>query len=170
VLLGTADEVRLLVESFAQGIQGASETLVGREKEMGTEAYIAAARRVSLQTVDLFWLEHLEAMEYLRGAVNLRAYGQRDPLIEYRKEGLRLFRTMEEAVATQTAELLMRLSSAGAFNTSQPQESLLAPVSAPVAPEVGRNDPCPCDSGKKWKNCGLKNTPEHQERMAAKKF
>ena len=174
VLLGTADEVRLLMESFAQGTPNAPETLKAKEEEFGTEAYLATARRMALQTIDLFWLEHLEAMEYLRGSVNLRAYGQRDPLIEYRKEGLRLFRAMEEAVAMQTVDLLMRLSGTpeglSVSVSSAPQGVMLAmPQEVAGKEEIGRNDPCPCNSGKKWKNCGLKNTEEHRALMAVKK-
>lgn len=169
ILMGTADEVRLLVQSLAQGVPNAPETLEKKEKELGTDAYLSMARRVALQTVDLFWLEHLEAMEYLRGAVNLRAYGQRDPLIEYRKEGLRLFRTLEDSIAIHVVDLLMRVTSFGAPHMHETPEALLPASSNIEAPEIGRNDPCPCGSGKKWKNCGLKNTQEHQAAMAAQK-
>lgn len=168
VLVGTADEVRNLIQSFAQGIPNAEESLKAKEAELGAVAFLANSRRVILQTIDLFWLEHLEAMEYLRNSVNLRAYGQRDPLIEYRKEGLRLFRTMEEAVSAHSIDLLLRFSSG--FPPAMGQETIT--VSLPESPEqndIGRNDPCPCGSGKKWKNCGLQNTEEHVRLMAEKK-
>ena len=161
MLLGTADEVRaeLLLLSEGNGAQG--EMLQKKETELGAEAFIEASRRILLQTIDLFWLEHLEAMEYLRGSVNLRAYGQRDPLIEYRKEGLRLFKDMEEAVVTQAFDLISRMQ---IQRGPQLQMGSLLPAPPPVAPQgVGRNDMCPCGSGKKWKNCGLKNTEEHQQ-------
>ncbi len=174
ILTGTPQEVRLLIQSFAQGTPDAPETLEAKEKEVGEEAYIQVARRIALQTIDLFWLEHLEAMEYLRGSVNLRAYGQRDPLIEYRKEGLRLFRTMEEGVAVQIVDLLMRLNTntGGVFVSTPPQGTIMPPppqASGTNGEEIGRNDQCPCGSGKKWKNCGLLNTEEHQKLMAEKK-
>lgn len=125
-------------------------------------------RRVILQTMDLFWVDHLEMMEYLRGSVNLRAYGQRDPLIEYKKDGLRFFRQMEESIAHQVAEFIKALD-VDALSTikSAPievQAKEITDTATPTSlePKVGRNDPCWCGSGKKYKNCALKNTEEHQ--------
>jgi preprotein translocase subunit SecA len=59
-----------------------------------------------LQTIDMFWVEHLEIMDYMRSSVNLRAYGQRDPLVEYKKEGLRLFKEMQYSVKSEIKRLL----------------------------------------------------------------
>lgn len=173
MLLGTADELRTLLLSFAQGTPEAEAQLATKEGELGSEQFIELARRLSLQTIDLFWLEHLEAMDYLRGSVNLRAYGQRDPLIEYRKEGSRLFRTMEESIAVQTIQLILRISAApnGGSLTLSAAPMPIMPVQAADSSaqnEIGRNDPCPCGSGKKWKNCGLQNTEEHQKLMSTK--
>lgn len=89
--------------------EGASATLretlrSGREKH-GDE-FNGIVRRFLLQTIDLLWVEHLEAMEYLRSSVNLRAYGQRDPLVEYKKEGLRLFNSMEANYESHVLERL----------------------------------------------------------------
>ncbi|MFZ2886920.1 MAG: preprotein translocase subunit SecA [Minisyncoccia bacterium] len=70
------------------------------------ETFHVSVRRFLLQTIDLLWVEHLEGMEYLRSSVNLRAYGQRDPLVEYKKEGLRLFNTMEANYEAHVAERL----------------------------------------------------------------
>ena len=67
-----------------------------------------------LQAIDTFWIDHLENMSYLRGSVNLRAYGQRDPLIEYKKEGKRLFEDMQVGVADQVIKMLPQIG-AGAF-------------------------------------------------------
>lgn len=80
-----------------------------KRARMGDEAFFAGVRRVMLQTIDTFWVDHLEDMEYLRNSVNLRAYGQRDPLVEYKKEGLRLFRGMNEAVNASVIEVIPRL-------------------------------------------------------------
>ena len=66
-------------------------------------------RRLLLQVIDIFWLEHLETMDYLRRSVSLRAYGQRDPLIEYRREGLMRFRQLEEHIKAAITEALPRL-------------------------------------------------------------
>lgn len=147
-------------------------------------------RQVKLQVYDMYWVEHLETMDYLRSSVNLRAYGQRDPLVEYKREGLRLFKEMEEAIQNTIEENLKKLEdparlasesvaggvkSAGAFTDVQKQAELITssansdtppltpplvqgrgtgPVSSdPKFKNVGRNDPCPCGSGKKFKKC-----------------
>ena len=75
-------------------------------KKKHAEAFYTNARRLLLQTIDLLWVEHLEAMEYLRSSVNLRAYGQRDPLVEYKKEGLKLFQGMEASYTSHAASRL----------------------------------------------------------------
>jgi len=99
-------------------------------------------------------------MEYLRGSVNLRAYGQREPLVEYKKDGLRFFKDMEVSIARQIAEFIIALNveAITSFKTfpvtvevkevSDTSRSVISPKS-----EVGRNDPCPCGSGKKYKRC-----------------
>jgi preprotein translocase subunit SecA len=94
--------------------------------------------------MDALWMEHLENMEHLRGSVNLRAYGQRDPLVEYRREGLRLFKEMEK----RYEELVEKITK----NPSPQSPSPLGRAGGGVAP-VGRNDLCPCGSGKKYKKC-----------------
>ena len=67
-------------------------------------------RNLKLQAYDMFWVEHLEMMDYLRGSVNLRAYGQRDPLVEYKKEGLKLFKEMEQNIENTIEENLKKLA------------------------------------------------------------
>ena len=74
--------------------------------EYGRENFLNAVRIVLLQTIDMYWVEHLEVMDYTRSSVNLRAYGQRDPLVEYKKEGLRLFREMQAAMREQVVKIL----------------------------------------------------------------
>ena len=120
-----------------------------------------------LQAIDMFWVDHLEMMDYLRGSVNLRAYGQRDPLVEYKKEGLRLFKTMQESVDAQVLNVLPHMG-AGALQAEEAklkeaQKNMKAagaegksdshPAVSTKKDKVGRNDPCPCGSGKKYKNC-----------------
>jgi preprotein translocase subunit SecA len=140
---------------------------------MGTDQFLVAARGVLLQTLDLLWVEHLESMEYLRGSVNLRAYGQRDPLTEYRKEGTRIYKDMEETFRGNVFEMLEKLqvnpNAANGLAANPPPVIQLSVPEGTDAGAIGRNDPCPCGSGKKWKNCGLKNTPEHQKFMAENK-
>jgi preprotein translocase subunit SecA len=72
------------------------------------------------------WVDHLEAMEYLRSSVNLRAYGQRDPLVEYKKEGLRLFHTMEETYEMHIAQVLPNIVRTGAPETKSEQAVVAA--------------------------------------------
>jgi preprotein translocase subunit SecA len=78
--------------------------------QFGRDKFYATVRQIFLQTIDTFWVEHLEVMDYMRSSVNLRAYGQRDPLVEYKKEGLRLFREMQAAINGQIATLLPHLT------------------------------------------------------------
>jgi preprotein translocase subunit SecA len=102
-------------------------------------------RRFLLQTIDQLWVDHLEAMEYLRNSVNLRAYGQRDPLVEYKKEGLRLFQTMEDAYLQIAVETIPRIVPAQGQPVAQaPVQRAIASITStdshPEAGELGRND------------------------------
>jgi len=142
---------------------------------LDTPGMLEILQRVILQTIDLFWVDHLEMMEYLRGSVNLRAYGQREPLVEYKKDGLRFFRDMEVSIARQVAEFViaLNLEAITAFKATPIEveakavsDTSRSPVSQKVL--VGRNDPCPCGSGKKYKKCGFLNTEEHQKLMVKK--
>lgn len=121
-------------------------------------------RQVKLQVYDMFWIEHLEAMDYLRSSVNLRAYGQRDPLVEYKKEGLRLFKEMEASIEQMIEENLAKLAETQSISNEQANvqkqalkitsETDSANISAPNShKDLGRNDPCWCGSGKKYKKC-----------------
>jgi preprotein translocase subunit SecA len=83
--------------------------MVEMKKEQLGISFYPLARRFLLQTVDFLWVDHLEAMEYLRSSVNLRAYGQRDPLVEYKKEGLKIFQQMEETYALNIIQALPNL-------------------------------------------------------------
>ncbi|MEY2665681.1 MAG: hypothetical protein RLZZ480_786 [Candidatus Parcubacteria bacterium] len=91
------------VESLAPEV----EVMVkAKQEELSTEVFQDLFRRLALQMTDMLWVEHLEVMSYTRSSVGLRAYGQRDPLIEYRKEGTRLFKEMQEHVLHRIAEIL----------------------------------------------------------------
>ncbi|MDO8548131.1 MAG: preprotein translocase subunit SecA [bacterium] len=193
VLVGTGEDVWSVLEELAGTLSNPALAMEGdslrdilnkKVEEVGKNALITAARTIVLQTLDMLWVEHLESMEYLRGSVSLRAYGQRDPLVEYRKEGTHLYKDMEMAFASRVFELIEKLTkesiekgaslavapsaTAPSFieGLSNPSTSLRAPDSANSG--IGRNDPCPCGSGKKWKNCGLKGTDEHKQRMQQK--
>jgi preprotein translocase subunit SecA len=142
-----------------------------KKRALGEAEFWNAVRRIFLQTMDVFWIEHLEMMDYLRGSVNLRAYGQRDPLVEYKKDGLRLFKEMQANVDDEVARLIPHIA-VGAFLKEEEQmkkEAKLAQAAggdetsgqAPVSTgpknesgeRIGRNDPCYCGSGKKYKKC-----------------
>ncbi|MEK7460344.1 MAG: SEC-C metal-binding domain-containing protein, partial [Patescibacteria group bacterium] len=134
--------------------------------QVGEEEFYKAVKRLILQVVDMMWMEHLEAMDYLKSSVNLRAYGQRDPLIEYKKEGLSMFREMKESVQNEILRMIPTIG-AGAFikeeekarevvknavliGGGENESSAREPIHSD---KVGRNDPCPCGSGKKYKKC-----------------
>ena len=137
-----------------------------KRKALG-ENFYPTMKRVILQTIDMFWVEHLELMDYTRSSVNLRAYGQRDPLVEYKREGLRLFKEMEEAARAQVTRLIPNI--AIGVETLSPEQKNLREVErkaqeignviksvglpAVASAKAGRNDPCPCGSGKKFKKC-----------------
>jgi len=174
ILVGGLPEVRAYLGEVLERLDlETREKLDGKISKLGLDhpdlvhdkqGVLIVLQRIILQTIDLFWVDHLEMMEYLRGSVNLRAYGQRDPLVEYKKDGLRFFRDMEFSIARQVAEFIISLDlEALAALKSTPisvEQTRLIEVSGkeearPVSkkPEVGRNDPCPCGSGKKYKKC-----------------
>ncbi len=128
--------------------------------------FLFTARNIMLQTIDLFWVDHLEMMEYLRSSVSLRAYGQRDPLVEYKTEGLKMFRDMEVSISNEIMRLLRSVSGEIAINNQMQTVNLRADntLDSSNNPEtkshahsgedkIGRNDLCPCGSGKKYKKC-----------------
>ena len=94
-------------------------TIIEAKKKDLAENFYPTIRRMFLQTVDFLWVDHLEAMEYLRSSVNLRAYGQRDPLVEYKKEGLSLFQAMEETYNTRAVQILSGIQVGQSASTSQ---------------------------------------------------
>jgi len=186
-LLGDRGLLDELLEEVALGDEVVNTLISEKKEKMGAEAFYQNVRRLILQTVDLFWVDHLEQMDYLRGSVNLRAYGQRDPLVEYKKEGLKLFKQMEESMFNEIARLLPHID-AGMIAAEENKNLQEVHESAALITggeksgsavvqggsirndeKVGRNNPCPCGSGKKYKKCGEVNTPEHQKLMGEKK-
>ena len=120
-----------------------------KEKEIGQEKMRQVEKIVSLRVLDAFWMEHLENMEHLRDSVRLRAYGQRDPLVEYKTEGHKMFQKLLGTIEASIAEMILKVSvtEEPSKPSNQPQSVLKSNNS------VGRNDPCPCGSGKKYKKC-----------------
>ena len=108
-LMGSAEEFEATILELISGDETAEKAYEQKKNEMGAEVFIPILRRVILQIIDAFWLEHLDTMEYMRRSVSLRAYGQRDPLIEYRKEGLARFKTMQDGIAQSFRDALPRI-------------------------------------------------------------
>ena len=117
------------------------------------------ARAASLSFIDQTWKNHLSEMDYLRSGIGLRAMGQRDPLVEYQKEGYDLFEELIFNVKTSVVRLLLNFDGVG---ISRAQETKANPSNLESNDEgskdfgkIGRNDPCPCGSGKKYKKCKM---------------
>ena len=134
-----------------------------KETELGSERMRQVEKVVFLRILDMLWLEHLENMDYLRDSVRLRAYGQRDPLVEYKSEGHKMFQELLKRIEVGVANTVLKVSL-----TERPQQEMPVTISAKKE-KVGRNDPCPCGSGKKYKKCGMLNTEEHQKLMSEKR-
>ena len=123
-------------------------------------------RVVLLREVDSKWMEHIDNMDQLRDGIGLRAYGQTDPVVAYQKEGFDMFDEMISAIQQGTVQTLFRVTvrtKVERVQTMQPQSASHGgkgaekPAQRRVAKKVGRNDPCPCGSGKKYKNCCGRN-------------
>jgi len=106
LLLGEGDEVADVMKEVVAEAPAVEAVITQKENEFGKEVWHDLMRKLALQMIDTVWVEHLEVMQYTRSSVNLRAYGQRDPLVEYRKEGLRLFNEMQMAVLHRIAEII----------------------------------------------------------------
>jgi preprotein translocase subunit SecA len=141
--------------------------------------------------MDMYWMEHLETMEYMRGSVNLRAYGQRDPLVEYKKEGLRLFKELEYSIdenilnnihilngtfdeidhewivdsnkpTENNGRHLIETHTSGSILSGEKKNTPKETNKDGITEKIGRNDLCPCGSGKKYKHCGYINSKDHK--------
>jgi preprotein translocase subunit SecA len=138
-----------------------------KEKEWGPEITRDMERLITLQTVDQKWREHLLAMDHLKEGIGLRGYAQQNPLIEYKREGLDMFQEMIETIKLEAIQMLFRIQVATQEETEQLEEAQQQPIffshgdseagskKKPVrkAAKIGRNQPCPCGSGKKYKKC-----------------
>lgn len=133
-----------------------------KEKEIGKEMFEGAQRYVALQALDVLWMEHLDTMDHLRDSVRLRGYGQRDPLVEYKKEGFQQFTRLIEEINKQIVYTILHVTVQQQPQPT-PQMELVTNLSDgsaagiqaedPKFAGVGRNEPCPCGSGKKFKKC-----------------
>jgi preprotein translocase subunit SecA len=142
----------------------ANEEYDKKEKELGEENMKAMEKVVCLKVLDMLWQEHLSYMDHIRDSVRLRAYSGRDPLVEYKNEGHKAF---SQLLAMLDANITDNILKAGLQAQQKPIQQSHAVESGKR--EIGRNDECPCGSGKKWKKCGMLNTEEHQRLMREKK-
>jgi preprotein translocase subunit SecA len=147
----------------------------GLARADGVVSFEEAERRTLLSVVDSRWREHLYEMDYLREGIGWRGLSQRDPLVEYKREGFDLFQEMERGLKEDYVTYIYRIENVMVREEEMQQLSYSGggeePNQRPKSPrkadgKVGRNDPCPCGSGKKYKKCGLLNTPEHQRLMS----
>ena len=147
-----------------------------KEEEITAEQMRELERVVMLKVVDEKWMNHIDSMDELKNGIGLRAYGQKDPVVQYRLEGFDMFDEMINNIKLDVTKILMHIRSAG---NAERQETVKITGAALEAihsvdggakigtdvdrtvrnegPKVGRNDPCPCGSGKKYKNCCGKN-------------
>ncbi|MGE4273048.1 MAG: preprotein translocase subunit SecA [Desulfitobacterium sp.] len=132
-----------------------------REEAFGEEIMREIERAVMLQVVDKKWMDHLDAMDMLREGIGLRAYGQKNPLVEYRHEAYDMFQGMVSSIQEDTIRYIMRVTPQVTeqkqeepqhVRTNRDEEQAARPVHN-EGPQIGRNDPCPCGSGKKYKKC-----------------
>lgn len=187
-------EIETLLISIAAEKEGGDKIFEEKRKKLGDEAFFETARRIALYTTDTLWMEHLEAMDYLRSSVNLRAYGQREPIVEYKKDGLRMFKEMEEVFKEQVFSLVSTINTENVpkieSESSAPKQTLVTSHTEPSElggpangagkkglptskdEDVGRNDPCPCGAinpatGEvyKYKKCGLIDAPQHRKSL-----
>ncbi|MEG2813065.1 MAG: preprotein translocase subunit SecA [Oscillospiraceae bacterium] len=172
-VLTTADDLHFTVNELADlskkdmiaFLVERAQTLYRKQEEnFGEEIMRELERVVLLKNVDTQWVEHIDAMDELKRGIYLRAYGQHDPVVEYRVEGFDMFDEMISSIREDTVKML--LTSHLSADTEVKREQIAQPTSAvhgdvektvkkkPVHIEkIGSNDPCPCGSGKKYKKC-----------------
>lgn len=126
-----------------------------KKQELGEENFIQICKFVGLRAIDALWKDHLSNMEHLRDSVRLRAYGGQDPLIEYKNEGRRLFKQLLDQMDFEIADNILRAQAQHNNSNSQYLISNEIPSSKSQIKNsnIGRNNPCPCGSGKKYKRC-----------------
>ncbi len=135
-----------------------------KEQQYGDAIMREVERVMLLQTVDRYWMDHIDNMDELRRGIHLRAFGQHDPVVVYRNEGFEMFEQMVDAIREDTARAVLTVQ---LRSNEEPKRRVVAkvtgtsgdgtdkkqPTRKTAADKVGRNDPCPCGSGKKYKKC-----------------
>ena len=156
----------------------ADAAFLAKVEQVGAEQFTPFMRMVLLQTIDSHWREHLAALDYLRQGIHLRGYAQKNPKQEYKREAFELFEQLLDTVKLEVTRVLMTVRIQSQDQVAQAAEAIEAQASqlsnvtythpnedgsvsqdtdpatlAAEVPKVGRNDPCPCGSGKKYKQC-----------------
>ncbi|WP_295148445.1 preprotein translocase subunit SecA [uncultured Peptoniphilus sp.] len=151
----TVDSLKSYIKELAD------EKYVEKEEDFGEEKFREIERVALLQNVDQKWMDHIDAMDQLRKGIGLRAVGQTDPVRAYAEEGFDMFEGMNESIKEDTVKMLyhvvnpervQRVRVAKEVETVNPDDGKKKPY-VRKKEKVGRNDPCPCGSGKKYKNC-----------------
>ncbi|MPM47121.1 Protein translocase subunit SecA [bioreactor metagenome] len=134
------------------------------DETIGTDTFREVERMVLLRNVDSKWMDHIDAMSDLMDSIGLQAYGQRNPITEYKIEGSQMFDEMVDAIRTDTVMQLLNVMPRREIKRTQvlkvtgeshgdDSEPVKKKPAKAAAGKVGRNDPCPCGSGKKYKKC-----------------
>ncbi|MBR6427984.1 MAG: SEC-C domain-containing protein, partial [Clostridia bacterium] len=162
------DEIAAELKSRARNLYAEKEKLFGAEQMREIE------RVVLLRNVDTHWMDHLDVMDDVKGSIGLNAYAQRNPISEYRIAAADLFDEMVESIKEDTVRMLLsvqprrqeikrvEVAKVTGEGFSGGQMVKKKPVVLKKAEKVGRNDPCPCGSGKKYKKCHGANMPDDQ--------
>ena len=139
------------------------EDKIERYKEQGIN-YHELEKIVLIKNVDTKWIDHIDSMDQLRKGISLRSYGQVDPVVEYKKEGLEMYEDMTDSIREDTVGVLLKaeIEKVPVMKREEKREYVTNDTEqvkrpAKAGKSVGRNDPCPCGSGKKYKNCCGKN-------------
>nr|WP_265455229.1 preprotein translocase subunit SecA [Enterococcus sp. HY326] len=165
----TAAEIKTYLEDLSRTVFDEKSNLLN-----GPEQLLEFQKVVVLRVVDSKWTDHIDAMDQLRQSIGLRSYGQNNPLVEYQTEGYQMFEDMVGAIEFEVTRLYMKaeirqnvqreqvaqgtpVNDAGAAESQTTQNGLARKVLPEEFKNVGRNDPCPCGSGKKFKNCHGRN-------------
>ena len=154
----------------------AMEIYAQKEEEIGSDQMRELERVVMLKVVDEKWMNHIDSMDELKNGIGLRAYGQKDPVVQYRLEGFDMFDEMISDIKVDVTKILMHIRQQGEAKRQETVKITGAALEAihsvdggskigtdvdrtvrNEGPKVGRNDPCPCGSGKKYKNCCGRN-------------
>ena len=148
-------------------VEAAEKTYEAKEAEIGEPLMRELERVIMLRVVDEYWMDHIDAMDDLKQGIRLRAYANTDPVIAYKQESLTMFEEMVSAIQTETVRRMfsVRLKKDEEVKRERVAKGMVenvggdgtAPKKQPVkVTKIGRNDPCPCGSGLKWKKCTCK--------------